>query len=73
MILLIKLSLSSPILGLCYQTCRNRLLHNPILMAVVLSVEYETWSPAVWHQPSVIAQSTCRLENALVVMNSGPM
>ena len=42
--------------------CGHRLLHSPSLVAVGLSVWYETWPPIDWHHPFVIGWSKGRLE-----------
>ena len=39
----------------------HRLLHSPSLVAVGLSVGYETWPPIGWHHPIVIGWSEDRL------------
>ena len=40
----------------------SRLLHSLSLVAVGLSVGYETWPPIGWNRPFEISWSTCRLE-----------
>ena len=48
--------------------CDPRLLHSPSLVAIGLSVGYETWPPIGWHRAFVIAWSKYRLE-----LPSGPL
>ena len=40
----------------------SRLFHSLSLVAVGLSVGYETWPPIGWNRPFEISWSTCRLE-----------
>ena len=44
-----------------YSLCFNRLLHNSSLVAIRLSVGYETWPPIGWHHPFVIGWFEYRL------------
>ena len=46
----------------CLMNCLVvRLLHSLIVVALGLSVEYETWPPIGWHHPFVISWSKYRL------------
>ena len=40
-----------------WSACCLRLLHSPNLVAIGLSVGYETWPPIGWHHPFVIGWS----------------
>ena len=50
-----------------------RLLHSPILVALGLSVGYETWPPIGWHHPFVIGWCKYRPGLPRVAMHCGFM